>query len=43
MRGYWTPFPETPSPKVYGETANDDGKKAFVANRFRVAQSRVHL
>ncbi len=28
-RGYWSPFPEMPSPKVYGETANDDGKKAF--------------
>jgi hypothetical protein len=30
-RGYWTPFTEMPSPKVYGETANDDGKKAFEA------------
>ncbi|AWI79246.1 phenylacetic acid degradation protein PaaN [Parazoarcus communis] len=30
-RGYWTPFPEMPSPKVYGETAADDGKKAFDA------------
>ena len=30
-RGYWTPFPEMPSPKVYGETAADDGKKAFEA------------
>lgn len=28
-RGYWSPFPEMPSPKGYGETANDDGKKAF--------------
>jgi len=30
-RGYWTPFSEMPSPKVYGETANDDGKRAFEA------------
>jgi len=30
-RGYWTPFPEMPSPKTYGETANEDGKKAFEA------------
>ncbi|AWI76539.1 phenylacetic acid degradation protein PaaN [Parazoarcus communis] len=30
-RGYWTPFPEMPSPKVYGESAPDDGKKAFEA------------
>ena len=21
-RGYWSPFPEMPSPKVYGETAS---------------------
>ncbi len=28
-RGYWSAFSEMPSPKVYGETANDDGKKAF--------------
>ena len=28
-RGYWTPFAETPSPKVYGETANADGEAAF--------------
>ncbi|NMG70864.1 phenylacetic acid degradation protein PaaN [Parazoarcus communis] len=30
-RGYWTPYPEMPSPKVYGETAADDGKRAFEA------------
>lgn len=29
QRGYWSPFSEMPSPKVYGETANDDGKRAF--------------
>lgn len=27
-RGYWTPFPEMPSPKVYGETAQADGMAA---------------
>src|SRR5581483_10779442 len=30
-RGYWSPFSEVPSPKVYGEAANDDGKKALEA------------
>lgn len=30
-RGFWTPYPEMPSPKVYGETANDDGKAAVMA------------
>jgi phenylacetic acid degradation protein paaN len=30
-RGYWSPFPEMPSPKAYGETAADDGKAAFEA------------
>ncbi len=30
-RGYWSSFPEMPSGKVYGETANDDGKAAFQA------------
>jgi len=30
-RGYWSPFAEMPSPKVYGETANADGKAAFEA------------
>ncbi|MBV8569445.1 MAG: phenylacetic acid degradation protein PaaN, partial [Acidobacteriaceae bacterium] len=30
-RQYWSPFPETPSPKFYGETANDDGSRAFEA------------
>lgn len=28
-RGYWSPYPEAPSGRVYGETANDDGKAAF--------------
>ena len=28
-RGYWSLYPEMPSGKIYGETANDDGKRAF--------------
>ncbi len=28
-RGYWSPFSEMPSPKVYGEPAAADGKAAF--------------
>ena len=28
-RGYWSPFPEIPSGKLYGENANDAGKAAF--------------
>ncbi|TDY32257.1 phenylacetic acid degradation protein paaN [Paraburkholderia rhizosphaerae] len=31
-RGYWSPFAEMPSPKVYGETANADGEAAFRAH-----------
>ncbi len=31
-RGYWTPFPEMPSPKLYGEAAPDEGKRAFEAH-----------
>jgi len=30
-RGYWSPFSESPSPRVYGETANDEGRAAFEA------------
>ena len=30
-RGYWAAYNEMPSPKTYGETAGDDGKKAFEA------------
>ncbi|RTZ41014.1 phenylacetic acid degradation protein PaaN [Candidimonas sp. SYP-B2681] len=30
-RGYWSPFSESPSPRVYGETANDDAKAVFEA------------
>jgi phenylacetic acid degradation protein paaN len=32
-RRYWTPYPEIPSGSIYGETANDDGRKAFEAYR----------
>jgi phenylacetic acid degradation protein paaN len=30
-RGYWSPYSESPSPKVYGEGAADAGKAAFDA------------
>lgn len=30
-RGYWSPYPENPSPKAYGEQAADAGKAAFEA------------
>lgn len=31
-RGYWSPYSEMPSPKVYGETAAADGKAALDAH-----------
>ena len=34
-RGYWTPYPEMPSPKVYGENANDEGKAAALGYAHR--------
>ena len=40
-RGYWSPYAEMPSPKLYGETAPDDGKRAFEAHlgkRFELEQ-----
>ncbi|MGN6591956.1 MAG: hypothetical protein ACTHJX_03570, partial [Terriglobales bacterium] len=43
-RGYWSAFAELPSPKVYGETANDSGKAAFEARlgkRFELDQPGV--
>lgn len=43
-RGYWSPYPEMPSPKVYGETAMDDGKRAVAAlngTRFDLGQPGV--
>ncbi len=30
-RGYWSRYPESPSPRVYGETAATEGKAAFEA------------
>ena len=30
-RGYWSAYPETPSGKIYGETAKADGEAAFEA------------
>ncbi len=30
-RGHWTAFPESPSPKVYGETGQADGQAAVAA------------
>jgi phenylacetic acid degradation protein paaN len=43
-RGFWSPYPEQPSPKVYGETANDDGKAkaaAYAGTRFELDQPGV--
>ena len=40
-RGYWAAFNEMPSPKTYGETAAEDGKRAFEAHlgqRFEMDQ-----
>ncbi len=31
IRDYWSPFSESPSPRAYGENANDDGRAAFDA------------
>ena len=43
-RGYWTPYPEQASPKIYGEGANDAGKQAVAAmfdQRFDLGQPGV--
>ena len=40
-RGYWSAYLEQPSPKVYGETANDEGKAAALSHagrRFELGQ-----
>lgn len=34
-RAFWTPFPEVPSGKIYGETAKADAEAAFAALRDR--------
>ena len=30
-REFWTPFPEVPSGKIYGETAKDEGESSYAA------------
>ena len=43
-RGYWSPYPEQASPKIYGETANESGKQAVTAlfgQRFDLGQPGV--
>ncbi len=40
-RGYWSPYPEMPSPKVYGEAAPEAGKaavQALAGGRFTLDQ-----
>ena len=40
-RGYWSNYPESPSPRVYGETAAADGLAAYEAHlgrRFELNQ-----
>lgn len=32
QRGYWSPYSESPSPRIYGETAADDGRAAYEAH-----------
>lgn len=43
-RGFWSPYPEQPSPKNYGDTANDAGKQAVAAllgTRFELDQPGI--
>ncbi|CUI63827.1 MULTISPECIES: phenylacetic acid degradation protein PaaN [Achromobacter] len=42
LRGYWSPFAESPSPRNYGETANDDGRAAFEALRGKPFPLNLH-
>ncbi len=42
LRGYWSPFAESPSPRNYGETANDDGRAAFAALRGKPFPLNLH-
>lgn len=40
-REYWSPYPEMPSPRVYGETGAADGEaafKAYLGNAFEIDQ-----
>jgi len=34
-RGFWSAYPEMPSPKIYGESANDEGKAAALGHAGR--------
>jgi len=43
-REYWTAYPESPSPRVYGETASKDGEAAFkscLKKNFNINQPAV--
>ncbi len=43
-RGYWSPYPETPSPRFYGETAKEDGERAMqsrIGQRFLLDQAGI--
>ena len=31
-RTFWAPYPQHPSPKIYGETADKDGQNVFKAH-----------
>ncbi|WP_434646420.1 phenylacetic acid degradation protein PaaN [Achromobacter piechaudii] len=42
LRGYWSPFAESPSPRNYGETANDDGRAAFEALKGKPFPLNLH-
>ncbi len=41
-RGFWTPFPEVPSGKIYGETAREDGLKAYESQLGRAFELAGH-
>lgn len=43
-RAYWSPYPEMPSPKAYGEQAAEEGRRAFEAHlgrRFVIDQPGI--
>ena len=40
-RTYWSAYPETPSGKIYGETAKDDGFAAFQARLNKTFQTNM--
>lgn len=42
LRGYWSPFAESPSPRNYGETANEEGRAAFEALRGKPFPLNLH-